>query len=229
VRRATFVAALVMLHSVAHAGSPATHFSVVAASPVTVFAQDAVTITALDVSNNTDTAYAGTVNLTSSDPQVVYSSGNPVTLVNGTGTFNVVFKVAGQQTVTATDSVTASITGTSNSVTVNPGATVRFILSAPGSTGVATAFNFTVTAVDLNNNTTPAYIGTLHFTSSDGAAILPADATLTNGAGTFSATLNTTGNQTITTTDTVSASVTGTSGTISVAATPVTLQSFEVD
>ena len=56
-----------------------------------------------------------------------------------------------------------------------------------------------------------------HFTSTDGAAVLPANSTLTNGTGTFSATLKTVGTQTITATDTVTASITGASGTIVVA------------
>ena len=37
------------------------------------------------------------------------------------------------------------------------------------------------------------YTGTVHFTSSDGAAVLPANSTLTNGVGTFSVTLKTAG------------------------------------
>jgi len=54
----------------------------------------------------------------------------------------------------------------------------------------------------------------VHFTSTDGAAALPANATLTNGTGNFSATFNTAGNQTITATDTVNAGITGTSNAI---------------
>src|SRR5207237_5883322 len=58
-----------------------------------------------------------------------------------------------------------------------------------------------------------------HFTSTDAAATLPANSALTNGAGTFTATLNTIGNQTITATDTVDSSITGTSIAIGVAST----------
>jgi len=47
-------------------------------------------------------------------------------------------------------------------------------------------------------------------------AVLPANSTLTNGTGTFSATLNTVGLRTITATDSVTASITGTSKTINV-------------
>jgi hypothetical protein len=46
--------------------------------------------------------------------------------------------------------------------------------------------------------------------------VLPANTTLTNGVGTFSATLNTVGSESITATDTVTASITGTSSAIAV-------------
>src|SRR5207245_11495373 len=64
--------------------------------------------------------------------------------------------------------------------------------------------------------------GTVHFTSSDAQAILPADSTLNNGTGTFSATLKTAGNQTITATDAASSSINGTSSSIVISATAAT-------
>src|SRR5205085_2398202 len=91
--------------------------------------------------------------------------------------------------------------------------------SAPASATAGSAFNFTVTAEDQFNNTATGYAGTVHFTSSDGQAVLPADSALTNGVGTFSATLETAGSQTLTATDTTNSSVTGTSSTIAVSAT----------
>jgi streptogramin lyase len=77
---------------------------------------------------------------------------------------------------------------------------------------------FTVTAEDAQDNPMPTYAGTIHFTSSDPSANLPADATLTNGTGTFSATLNQAGEQTITATAVAASSITGTSGLIQVTA-----------
>ena len=91
----------------------------------------------------------------------------------------------------------------------------HFLVSAPAWTQVATAINFTVSALDANNNLVSTYAGTVHFTSTDTAASLPAASTLTNGSGTFSTTLNTVGSQTITATDTA-ASISGVSGTIAV-------------
>lgn len=104
---------------------------------------------------------------------------------------------------------------------------LNFAVDAPATATAGTAFNFTVTAQDASNNVMPGYTGTVRFTSTDTAAVLPADATLTNGVGTFSATLTTAGSQTITATDTVAASVTQTSGSIGVSASTTGTQ-FEV-
>jgi hypothetical protein len=70
-----------------------------------------------------------------------------------------------------------------------------------------------VTARDAGNNTATGYTGTIHFTSSDGAAVLPGNYTYSGGdAGshTFSVTLNTAGSINLTATDTVTGSITGT-------------------
>ena len=67
------------------------------------------------------------------------------------------------------------------------------------------AGNFTVTALDAFGNIATGYGGTIHFTSSDGQAVLPANYTFTAGDGgvhTFSATLKTAGSQSLIATDT---------------------------
>ena len=88
----------------------------------------------------------------------------------------------------------------------------------PDQSTTSVAFNFTVTARD-GAAVDPSYVGTVHFTSSDPGATLPADYTFTladAGTRTFSATMANSGpdistaNQTITATDTVTASITGT-------------------
>jgi hypothetical protein len=82
----------------------------------------------------------------------------------------------------------------------------HFAVTAPATAVAGTAFQVTVTALDASNNVVASYSGTLHFASTDGQAVLPANSTLTNGKGTFAVTLNTAGNQTITATDTVAVS-----------------------
>lgn len=82
-------------------------------------------------------------------------------------------------------------------------------VTGPGSSGAGYSFTFAVTARDASNNPATSYSGTVHFTSSDAAAVLPNDSKLTNGTGTFSATLTNAGFQTITATDTVASTIHG--------------------
>ncbi len=112
---------------------------------------------------------------------------------------------------------TASGLATVNfSMTNTIGAATHFTVSGPSSATAGTSFTVIVTALEAGNNTATGYTGTVHFTSTDGAATLPANSTLTNGTGAFSATLATAGNQTVTATDTVTSSITGTSNAIMV-------------
>jgi len=154
------------------------------------------------------------VHFTSSDGAAVLPANS--TLTNGVGTFSVTLKTAGSQTLTATDTVTGSITGTSGGTTVSAAAATGLTVTAPGTATAGVAFNVTVTAKDPFGNTTTGYVGTVQFTSTDGAAALPANSTLTNGVGTFSVTLNTAGSKSITATDTVTSSITGTSSGVTV-------------
>src|SRR5215472_6589757 len=90
-----------------------------------------------------------------------------------------------------------------------PPPATHFSVTAPASATAGMAFNFTVTALDASNRMTTNYAGTAHFTSTDSQAVLPTNATLTKGMGTFSVTLKTAGPQTITATDTATATITG--------------------
>ncbi len=117
--------------------------------------------------------------------------------------------------------VTASVGALSAtfSLTNTPGPATSFLVTAPANASVGTAFNFTVTALDSFGNTATGYTGTAQFTSTDGAATLPANYTFLagdNGVRMLSATLNTVGMWTITAKDTVTTSITGTSGNINV-------------
>src|SRR5207244_7129493 len=108
-------------------------------------------------------------------------------------------KTAGTQSLTATDTVTSTITGSQTGIVVNPAATSSLVVAGfPSPTTAGVAHNFTVTAKDPYGNTTPAYTGTIHFTSSDAQAALPANYTFMasdNGQHSFSATLKTVNNQ----------------------------------
>jgi hypothetical protein len=91
-----------------------------------------------------------------------------------------------------------------------------FAVGAPAQANAGVPFDLTVMAVDVFDQEAIGYTGTVHFTSSDGQAVLPPDALPSNGTGSFSVTLNTAGMQTVTATDlssgvTASATITVTS------------------
>ena len=172
-------------------------------------------MTAYDTYGNVATGYTGTVHFTSSDAQAVLPANYTFTAANaGVDTFSATLKTAGTQSITATDTVTGTITGTQSGITVNPaGASTFTVTGYPSPTTAGGAHTFTVTAYDAFGNVATGYTGTVHFTSSDAQAVLPANYTFTAGnAGvdTFSATLKTAGTQSITATDTVTGTITGT-------------------
>src|SRR5207237_3929491 len=77
----------------------------------------------------------------------------------------------------------------------------------------------TGTLLDAFGNVATSYRGTVHFTSTDAQAVLPADYVYTStdaGVHTFSVTLKTVGTQSITETDTVNSSITATQSAITV-------------
>jgi plastocyanin len=195
---------------------PLHHFDVVASvSSITAGSSFNLTVTAKDQFNNTITGYAGTVHLDSNDPNDTMPANN--TLVSGTRTFTgVILRTSGTRTVTANDVAIPSLTG-SDTVTVNPAAATQLVLTAPGTASPGVILPVTATARDQFNNTATGYSGTVHFTSSDGGAILPADNTLSSGTRNFSVTLATPGLQTLTVTDTVAPTLTDTAS-ISVSA-----------
>jgi hypothetical protein len=202
-------------------GAPAIHFSVTAPATAGTGTAFNFTVTALDASNNVAASYSGTVYFTSTDAQAMLPAGSRLTI--GTGTFSATMKTVGGQTITATDPGNRPMTGTSNSINVTGPAT-HFSLTAPAAVTIwiGTDFNFTfaVTALDASNNVAASYSGTVHFTSTDAQALLPANSMLMNGTANFPAGLKTIGSQTITATDTVTASITGTSSSIKVSDPP---------
>src|ERR1700728_3774483 len=82
--------------------------------------------------------------------------------------------------------------------------TAHLAITLPTTTvTAATPFTFTVKALDAMGAVVPTYAGTVRITTSDTAAKLPPAAALNQGVGTFTVTFNSTGNQTITASDTV--------------------------
>ena len=86
-----------------------------------------------------------------------------------------------------------------------PAASQFTLVAMPTTATAGTAFTFTLKVLDNSGNVVPGYTGTVHFTSTDVAAGLPADYTFTAadaGSHVFSVTLKTAGSRTISMTDT---------------------------
>ncbi|HEV7425967.1 MAG TPA: hypothetical protein VGQ46_06330, partial [Thermoanaerobaculia bacterium] len=99
---------------------PATHLSVTAPANVSTGVPFNVTVTAVTGANATATSYAGTVHFTSSSAGTLPADYTFVALDNGTHTFSVTLTSNGSQTITATDTITPSITGTASTTVACP-------------------------------------------------------------------------------------------------------------
>ncbi len=95
---------------------PVTHLAVVATDFVNAGTPTAFTVIGKDASNLNATAYAGTVTFTSSGSGVTLPANS--TLPTGIGTFTATLATVGTRTITATDTVTVSITGVSDNIQI---------------------------------------------------------------------------------------------------------------
>jgi hypothetical protein len=200
-------------------------------SPITAGTEGTVTVKAKDVFGNTATSYTGKIHFTSSDTKAALPG--DYTFVagdNGVHTFNATLKTAGVHSITATDTSSGSITGSQDGIIVNPAMTSRFLVNGfPSPVTAGTWGAVTITALDAYDNTTPAYTGTVHLTSSDPLADLDPDYTFTAsdaGVTQMGAVLYTAGTQSLTVTDKYNSSITGTQSGIVV--NPAAATAFEV-
>lgn len=93
---------------------------------------------------------------------------------------------------------------------------VHFLVSVAPNALSGSPATVTVSAVDASNQIVTYYSGTIHFSSSDPSAALPADAALTQGTGAFQVTLNSPGTQTLAAADTQFPIINGTSSGVDV-------------
>jgi len=195
------------------------------ASPTMAGTSHTFTVTAKDAFGNVATGYLGTVHFTSTDPQALLPVNYTfVASDKGKHVFSATLKTAGSRSITATDIMTSSITGTQAGLVVNAAAATHFAILAPANVTHGVAFAFTVTALDAFGNVAKGYVGTVHIGSTDTATLLPSNykfIAAEGGVHTFSATLKTVGTQSLTATDTITTSITGTQSGILVASTAV--------
>jgi hypothetical protein len=186
-----------------------------------------VTVTAVDENGSPDATYAGTVHFVTNDMSHDVVLPAESSLTNGQETFSVTLITAGSwPTITVSDDA-SSLTTTIN-LTVIPASADHFVLSLRTGPMAGYPFTFLVIAQDRYGNLARSYAGTAHFTTSDTSAgvVLPPDSTVNGGRGTFSATLDQAGPQTVTATDTAASSITG---TLNVTIRPGPTASFKLD
>lgn len=141
--------------------------------------------------------YNGTVHFSSSDPAAVLPADYTFTFADqGHHHFLATLKTGGPQTITAVD---ANIKNSSTTISVNVNApnVSQFTLAIPGAATTGAPVNVMVAALDPSAILQTNYNGKVHFTSSDAGAVLPPDTNLVNGTGSFSATFNTAGTQSL--------------------------------
>jgi 6-phosphogluconolactonase (cycloisomerase 2 family) len=204
--------------TVAVSSSSLTQLKVTAPTSSAVGSAFSVTVSADDAYGNVVTGYADAVQLTSSDANAVLPAKYTFTTQDaGTHAFNVTLNTVGtgSQTITATDKTTASITAGTASVTVSSNVVSQLKVTVPTTSTAGSPFSATVSAENSTGQVVTGYTGTIHFISSDSRAVLPADYKFLasdNGTHIFNngVTLKTTGTQSVTATDTVIATITGT-------------------
>ena len=195
-------------------------------APLTSVAGDSVSITvsATDALGRIAAGYSSRVHFTSSDVLAGLPTDYTFTAEDaGSHSFTVSLKSSGSRFVGATE-VGGTIGG---GVSINVTPQVATSLTLAGSAGaIGVARPITIVARDVYGNAATGYNGTVHLTSSDAAAVLPADTTLVNGTATVNVTFLTVGTQTVTATDVTDASI---FGTVSSNATPPVPANFTVN
>jgi hypothetical protein len=148
-----------------------------------------LTVTVIDTIDQVAVGYGGTIYFSSSDVQAGLPASYTFTpgLAGGVHTF-----IATLSTITNFEVLNA--------------AAAKFVLHVPSNITAGTPFTLKVSVLDAFGNRVKNYFGTIHFANTAGIAGLPADYTFDSidaGDHSFSVTLNTTGNQTLSVLDVV--------------------------
>ena len=134
----------------------------------------AVTILAFNPSGGAFAGYKGTVTLTTDDTAASVPAPFTFTAADrGQRTVQVTFRTAGLHILQATDENAATDTGFT--VVASAAAASLALEGVPAAKAAGDTFAVTVAARDAFGNTATGYRGTVRFSSSDAAAVLPVD------------------------------------------------------
>ena len=194
---------------------PAATAKFVFATPASVAAGTpfSFTVTAEDAFGNVETGYTGTVHFTASaaDTQAVLPADYTFTAADaGTHTFSAtLFRSQSlisptAPAISAADAA-AHVGGAASLNVLSLAPTSLALFDVPNGTTAGSSMSVIVAALDVYGNAATGYAGTVHFSSSDANAGLPADYTFTpadHGAHFFFVNLKTAGTQSLAVTDT---------------------------
>lgn len=141
------------------------------------------TVSVIDTIGQVATGFQGTVFFSSSDIQAGLPASYTFTSLDaGVHKFAATMKTAGAQSITVRDS-SGSLIGTQSGINVTPAAFSHFQMSVPNGAdskghilvAAGDEISLRVEAVDNFGNATSDYTGTVHVSSSDSLAVIPAD------------------------------------------------------
>ena len=182
-------------------------------SPVVAGQTSGLTVAAADQFGNPVSNYVGIVTFSSSDKQAGLPTNYKFTLADaGRKTFTgVSLKTAGVQSLSATDTANAALTGTESNITVLAGAPAKFVLGGfPSPVQALVPATFGLTAFDAYGNVAVDYNGSAIITSSDPKAIVANPVQFSKGVAVSGITFRADGAETVTAQDTGNVSLMGT-------------------
>ncbi len=187
----------------------------------TVGEPETAVLTILDASGQRVLYYVGTVAFSSSDPLAIlpplyqFTAGD-----QGQHSFEgIAFNTAGTQSLRVKDAGNANIFAEVGGIEVGVKTAPMLAVSGLSSALAGTVNQVQVRAVDISQHTQTGYTGTVHLTSSDPAAELPADTTITAadaGIKVLRVVLKTAGIQSVSAVDANNLAINGTQGAVAV-------------
>ncbi|MCP3142740.1 lamin tail domain-containing protein [Pyxidicoccus xibeiensis] len=176
-------------------------------APVTAGVAGSLEVTARDAFDNVATGYTGTVHFTSDDARASLPGDHIFTAQDaGRHVFSgVVLVSTGLRRVTVVDAGDALLTDSLDVEVASATAEAFELAGLPADVTAGTQNQLTLRARDRFGNLVTGYAGTVHFTSNDAQAVLPADYTFVpaqdGGQHAFPVTLRTSGVRSVTVTE----------------------------
>jgi hypothetical protein len=185
----------------------ATHLAFNGPTSITAGTPFAITVTALDDLGQQATGFTDPVHFTASNGAMATYTFTPADM--GSHTFTVTFTRAQALTVTGSSTLNPPVTG-STTFTIAPAAAAHVAFSVPSTITAGVPFAITVTIQDAYSNTVTGYTGRVQFAASNGQSAAYTFTAADMGSHTFhGVVLNQPGTYTVTGTDTMDPSLTG--------------------